>query len=223
MSSAGPGGLYWRWRRGLDRAWSCSTWATSRRPTSPPWRPWPDWCSPHAGWGSRAGSGARRPRSTSSWSSWASATRSGTRRSSGSSARRLLHEGGQLLLVGGGQLRQRVRGRPHGALVQVGRILEAERGVPRFELLGALEETDDLAVLGIARHPLPGPRPEVRCGLLDDRVDPGGHGPVRSLHRLDGGDDVGFSRCPVLAHALLGLPLPDEALHRGSFIGAEHA
>ena len=33
--------------------------------------------------------------------------------------------------------------------------LEAERRVPRLELLRALEEADDLAVLGIRGHPVP--------------------------------------------------------------------
>src|SRR6266545_2866635 len=51
------------------------------------------------------------------------------------------------ILVGGGQLRQREGGRPHGAFVEVRRVLEAERRVPRVELLRAFEEADDLAVL----------------------------------------------------------------------------
>ena len=36
-------------------------------------------------------------------------------------------------------------GRPHAALVKVRLVAEAERRVPRVELLRALEETDDLA------------------------------------------------------------------------------
>jgi enamine deaminase RidA (YjgF/YER057c/UK114 family) len=39
------------------------------------------------------------------------------------------------------------------ALVEVRRVAEAERRVPRLELLRALEEADDLAVLGIRGHP----------------------------------------------------------------------
>jgi hypothetical protein len=44
-----------------------------------------------------------------------------------SSAHRFLHERGDLLLVGGGQFCQREGGRPHGAFVEVRRVLEAER------------------------------------------------------------------------------------------------
>src|ERR687897_606187 len=65
------------------------------------------------------------------------------------SAHRLLHQRGDLCLVGGGQLRQREGGRPHGAFVEVCLVAEAERRVPRLELLRALEVADDLAVLGI--------------------------------------------------------------------------
>jgi hypothetical protein len=43
------------------------------------------------------------------------------------SAHRFLHERGDLLLVGGGQLCQREGSRPHGAFVEVRRVLEAER------------------------------------------------------------------------------------------------
>src|SRR3990172_6715405 len=66
-----------------------------------------------------------------------------------SSAHRFLHERADPCLFGGGQLLQRVGGRPHGAFVEVRLVAEAERRVPRFELLRALEEADDLAVLGI--------------------------------------------------------------------------
>jgi hypothetical protein len=52
-----------------------------------------------------------------------------------SSAHRLLHKPGDLRLVGGGQLLQRERGRPHGAVVEVRRVVEAQRRVPRLELL----------------------------------------------------------------------------------------
>src|SRR6266511_4115905 len=75
-----------------------------------------------------------------------------------SSAHRLLHERSDLLLVGGGQLRQSPGGRPHSALVEVRRVLEAERRVPRVVLLRALEEADDLAFLGVRGHPVPGLR-----------------------------------------------------------------
>ena len=63
------------------------------------------------------------------------------------SAHRLLHERGDLRLFGGGQLLQREGGRPHGAVVEVRAVVEAQRRVPRLELLRGLEEADDLAVL----------------------------------------------------------------------------
>src|SRR6266542_4995818 len=73
-----------------------------------------------------------------------------------SSAHRFLHERADPGLLGGGQLLQREGGWPHGAFVEVRLVAEAERRVPRLELLRALEEADDLAVLGIRRHPVPG-------------------------------------------------------------------
>src|SRR6266508_3280747 len=77
-----------------------------------------------------------------------------------SSTHRFLHERADLCLLVGGQLLQREGGRPHGAFVEVRLVAEAERRVPRFELLRALEEADDLAVLGIRGHPVPGFRRE---------------------------------------------------------------
>src|SRR5215204_5522534 len=71
------------------------------------------------------------------------------------SAHRLLYERGDSRLVGRGQLCQREGGRPHRAFVEVRLVAEAERRVSRLELLRALEEADDLAVLGIRGHPVP--------------------------------------------------------------------
>src|SRR3989440_9753088 len=93
-----------------------------------------------------------------------------------SSAHRFLHEPADPCLFGGGQLLQREGGRPHGAFVEVRLVAEAERGVPRFELVRALEEADDIAVLGIGGHPVPGSRREAGRGGLDDGVEPLGHG-----------------------------------------------
>src|SRR6266576_309130 len=69
------------------------------------------------------------------------------------SAHRFRQERADPSLVGGSQLLQREGGRPHGAFVEVRLVAEAERRVPRFELLRALEEADDLAVLGIRGIP----------------------------------------------------------------------
>src|SRR6266849_2985768 len=52
-----------------------------------------------------------------------------------SSAHRFLHERADPCLFGGGQLRQSEGGRPHGAFVEVRLVAEAERRVPRFELV----------------------------------------------------------------------------------------
>jgi hypothetical protein len=66
------------------------------------------------------------------------------------------------LLVGGGQLLQREGDRPHGSFVEVRLVAEAERRVSRFELVRALEEADDIAILGVCGHPVPGSRREGR-------------------------------------------------------------
>ena len=50
------------------------------------------------------------------------------------SAHGLLHERRDLLLVGCGQLRERPGGGPHGACVEVRRVVEAERRVPALNL-----------------------------------------------------------------------------------------
>src|SRR3954470_12971281 len=79
----------------------------------------------------------------------------GSRSSSQGSAGRLLHQAGDLLLVGGRQVAQCIRSRPHGALVEIGLVTEAKRCVSGAEFGRALEEAKDLAVLGPGRHPVP--------------------------------------------------------------------
>jgi hypothetical protein len=59
-----------------------------------------------------------------------------------------LHKRADSLLIGGGQLLQRELRRPHAAFVEPGLDAEAERRVSAHELVRALEETDDIAVLG---------------------------------------------------------------------------
>src|SRR4029453_3560322 len=76
------------------------------------------------------------------------------------SAHRFLHERADPCLFGGSQLLQREGGGPQVAFVEVRRVAEAQRRVPRLELLRALEEADDLAVLGIRGHAVPGFRRE---------------------------------------------------------------
>src|SRR6267143_5131721 len=92
--------------------------------------------------------------------------------SGGKSAHCFLHERADPCLVGGGQLLQREGGRPHVTLVKGRLVAEAERCVPRLELLRVLEEADDVAVLGIRRHPVPESRRELWCACLDQGMEP---------------------------------------------------
>lgn len=138
-----------------------------------------------------------------------------------SSAHRLLHERDDPCLFGGSQLLQREGDRPHGAVVEVRLVLEAERRVPRFELLRALEEADDLAVLGIRGHPVPRFRPEVWRTLSDDLMEPLGHGTFRFRHFGDLLEHVPFSLLLLFVRARFRLQLFGALLHRGSFLVRE--
>jgi hypothetical protein len=63
------------------------------------------------------------------------------------SAHCFLHKRDDPGLFSGGQLLEREDDRPQGAFVEVRRVLEAQRRVPRVELLRGLVEADNLAVL----------------------------------------------------------------------------
>src|SRR5436853_5067953 len=132
-----------------------------------------------------------------------------------SSAHRFLHERADPCFGGGGQLLQREGDRPHGAFVEVRLVAEAERGVPRLELLRALEEADDLVVLGIRGHPVPGFRREGRHAGFDEGVEPRGHDAIPFRHRGDLRQQVAF---PV---RLARLQLLDAVPHRASFLVRE--
>src|SRR5438874_13261048 len=71
------------------------------------------------------------------------------------SAHRFLHELADPCLFSSSQLLQREGDRPQGAFVEVRAVVEAERRVPRLELVRGLEAADDLAVLGIRGRPVP--------------------------------------------------------------------
>src|SRR5512141_2620817 len=138
-------------------------------------------------------------------------------RTATSSAHRFLHERADLCFFGGVQLLQREGDWPQRAFVEVRLVAEAERRVPRFELLRALEEADDIAVLGIRGHPVPGSRREAWRAGFDDRMEPLGHGAIRSRHLGDLRQHVAF---PVrLARARTAargcLQLLGTLLHRG--------
>src|SRR5437879_12164816 len=76
-----------------------------------------------------------------------------------SSAHRFLHERADPCLCGGSQLLQREDDGPNGPFVEVRLVAEAESRVPRVELLRALEEAGNLAVIGIRGHSVPASRP----------------------------------------------------------------
>src|SRR5438132_298317 len=135
------------------------------------------------------------------------------------SAHRFLHQRADACLRGRSQLLQREGDRPQAAFVEVRRVAEAERRVPRLELLRVLEEADDLAVLVIRGHPVPELRREAGRAGFDYRVDPLGHGAIRVRHF---GDLREQGAC-VLLLARGRLPLFDELLHRGSFLVREYA
>src|SRR5207247_9848848 len=124
-----------------------------------------------------------------------------------SSAHRFLHKRADPCLFGGGQLLQREGDRPQGAFVEVRRVAEAEGRVPRVELLRALEEADDLAVLGIRGHPVPGFRREGWRAGFDDRMESLGHGAIRFLHRGDLREHVAFPVRLVLLPARAAAPV----------------
>src|SRR5206468_9155337 len=107
--------------------------------------------------------------------------------------------------------------RPHSAFVEVRLVAEAERRVPRLELLRGLEEADDLAVLGIRGHAVPEFRREGWHAGFDDSMEPLAHGAIRFPHL---GDLCQHDAFPV---RFVGgrLRLSDALLYRGSFLVRE--
>src|SRR5205807_10573414 len=101
------------------------------------------------------------------------------------SAHSFLHERADPCLFRGRQLLQSEDDRPHGAFVEVRLVAEAERRVPGLELLRALEEADDVAVLGVRWHPVPESRREGWRAGFDDSMEPLGHGAIRFRHLGD--------------------------------------
>src|SRR6184192_4745108 len=134
------------------------------------------------------------------------------------SAHRFLDEHADSCLFGGSQRLQREGDRPHGAFVEVRRVAEAERRVPRLELLRGLEEADDLAILGIRGHPVPEFRREGWRAGFDDSLEPLAHGAIRFPHL---GNLCQHSAFPV---RFVGgrLRLSDALLYRGSFLVREY-
>src|SRR5262245_14074565 len=132
-------------------------------------------------------------------------------------AHRLLYEGGDPRFVRGSQLLEREGDRPHSAIVELRAVVEAECRIPRLELRRGLEEADDLAVLGIGWHAVPGLRREVRRAGGDDRMDSLSHGAIGVRHRGDRREHITFPiRLARLCLLLLGA-----LSHRGFFLGRE--
>src|SRR2546425_8890688 len=140
-----------------------------------------------------------------------------------SSASRFLHERVDPCLFGGSQVLQREGDGPHGTFVEVRLVAEAERRVPRLELVRALEEADDIAVLGVRGHPVPGSRREGWRAGFDDGMEPLGHGAIRFPHLGDLREHGAFPIRLVRARAAIRgrLPLLEILLHRGSFLVRE--
>src|SRR4029079_5069702 len=109
---------------------------------------------------------------------------------------------------------------PHRAVVELRLVAEADRGVPGFEFLAALKEADDLAVLGVRRHAVPGPWREDRRATLDDRMNPLGHGAIRFPHFGDLGEYLAFAlpRVRALAASRLMFQLLGPLLHGSAFV-----
>src|SRR5881409_2379193 len=140
-----------------------------------------------------------------------------------SSAHRFLHKRADPCFGGGGQLLQREGDRPHGAFVEVRLVAEAERRVPRLELVRALEEADDIAVLGVRGHSVPGSRREGWRADFDDGMEPLGHGAIRFRHLGNLREHVAFPVRLLRARAAarFRLQLLGALLHRGSFLVRE--
>src|SRR6266704_6242464 len=100
---------------------------------------------------------------------------------------------------------------------------EAERRVPRLELVRALEEADDIAVLGVRGHPVPGSRRQGWRAGFDDGMEPLGHDAIRFRHPGDLREHVAFPVRLLRARAAarFRLQLLDTLLHRRSFLVRE--
>src|SRR6202011_5315246 len=109
-------------------------------------------------------------------------------------------------------------GWPNITLIEFCILLKTERGVPRFEFLAALEEANNLAVLRISWHPIPGSRSKSRSIGFDDSVDPLGNNPILLWHFGDLREYVPF---PVNLTRANASPLIEGLPHCGSFLGLQ--
>src|SRR5690606_35460511 len=153
----------------------------------------------------KCGGTSRPPSVSSRWRPWVartSSSRSGPWQSSPSnsssgegelSARRRLDQLLDRFFLGGVDPYDGVGGGPHVAVVEAGVTAEAEREVPLTVDLGAPEEADDLAVLGVGGLPVPQAGRQIGSGFPDESVEPRGDVPVSRRHLGDGGENSFFA------------------------------
>src|SRR6185437_1316734 len=133
------------------------------------------------------------------------------------SAHRLLHERGDLLLIGSSQLSERERDGPHIPAVEVRGVVEAEHCVPLLELRCVAEEDDDFAALvRVCGHPVPRLGREVGGALPDDGMNPLAESAILRRHLRE--------RLLHRGLTVLGrLELFGASTHRRLFLGGESA
>src|SRR5215475_8274301 len=131
---------------------------------------------------------------------------------------------GDLLFHLAAPLRERVRHRPHAAVVEVRRVLEAQGRVAVVELARVLEEDDDLAVgVRVRGHPVPGLRRQLGRGRGDRHMHALGQRTILRCHLRDAVEDRLQAVGLLGALLALGAQLGGALLHRGTLLGGEAA
>src|ERR1700733_3347542 len=135
-----------------------------------------------------------------------------------------LRQFGDLLLYRGAPLLERVRHRPHVAVIEVRRVLEAQGRVAVAELARVLEEDDDLAVrVRVSGHPVPRLGRQLRGSRGHRYMHPLGERTISRCHLLDPVEDRLQAVSLLGTLRALGAQLGGTLLHRGTLLGAETA
>ncbi len=137
------------------------------------------------------------------------------------SAHCFLHERDDPGLLGVGEISERECRWPHGALIELRLVAEAERCVSGLELARALEEADDIPVPRVGGHSVPGSRRKAWRACLDEGVKPLGHRAIGFLHPGDRGEHIAFAI--LLARSGGDLQFPCPLLYCSAFVVAESA